>query len=119
MGAQLRPVEAATGGDDDEEVIVIASTHDDRAQEGPDRDALELGAVLGALRALRPDDAVRRAGGDEGVEGGRRRIGFGRHPPTVAGAFMRSRHASAGWPASTVQSGPLNPSVNWVKPMSR
>ena len=63
VGADLRPVEAAAAGHEHEDVVVLAAPDDDRPQQGPELDALELGALLGAVGALGPDDAVRDAGG--------------------------------------------------------
>ena len=63
MGADLRPVEAAAAGNEDEHVVVLAAPDDDRAQQSAELDALELGALLGAVGALGPDDVERDPGG--------------------------------------------------------
>ena len=49
MLAQLRPIEAATAGDEHEHVVVLAAPDHDRAQQRPELDALQAGALLGAL----------------------------------------------------------------------
>ena len=82
MRAQLRPVEPPAGRDQHEQVVVVATAHDDRAQQGIERDALELGRLLGAGRTGGPDDPVRDAGdGDRPRRGrvGDRQIGVA-HP---------------------------------------
>jgi hypothetical protein len=55
---QLGPVEPATARHEHEEVVILAAAHDERAEERGDRDALQLGTVLGAARRLRAHDAV-------------------------------------------------------------
>jgi GNAT superfamily N-acetyltransferase len=55
--AELRPVEAPPGRHENEDVIVLASTNDDRAQQRPELDLLELRALLGAVGWPRPNDA--------------------------------------------------------------
>ena len=63
MGAHLRPVEAPAAGHEHEHVVVLAAPDDDRPQQGTELDPLELGALLGAVGALGPDDVGRDAGG--------------------------------------------------------
>ena len=81
MGADLRPVEAAPAGHQDEDVVVVAAPDDDRAQERRELDALELGALLGAVGALGPDDIE----GDPGP--------LGRLDRRCRVGHVRSRHA--------------------------
>ena len=59
VGAHLRPVEATAAGHEHEQVVVLAAADDDGPQQRPERDALELRALLGAVGTVRPDDAVR------------------------------------------------------------
>ena len=72
----LRPVEAATARDQHEDVVVVRSPDHDRAQEGSEVDPLQLGAFLGAVGALGPDDGVWDAGRVDGV-GRPRALGHG------------------------------------------
>ena len=69
VATELRPVEAAPGRDQHEQVVVLAAADDDGAQQRFERDALHLGALLGAVGGLGADDAV----GDAEVANGRDR----------------------------------------------
>ena len=89
MRAQARPVEPPAGGHEHEQVVVVTAPDDDRPQQRAERDALQLGALLGAAGSPGADDTVGRAGGCERVES--RRGLVGRHGGNCTGASARRR----------------------------
>jgi hypothetical protein len=84
--AQLRPIDPAPAGHKHEDVVVGTSPDDDRAEQLPDGDALEAGALLGASRTLRAHHLERDACIASGEDA--RRVGGVAHaaPLTVISA---------------------------------
>jgi len=71
VGPEQRPVDLPAAGDEDEDVIAGAPPHHDRADQPPDLDALQSGALLGAAGSLGAHDPERHAGGGDLSDGGR------------------------------------------------